>query len=161
MVGNRSLVSLGVLAVFASCDLPPYIPPYEEPEVIDTEADGTTTGCDIQPTLSDLYAKYFALSCVFGGCHEASSQEGGLDIEAEDLHGQLVNVPADDPKAGPRGKIRVIPFDPDSSFLVEKLEGRQARDEGNLMPDGTDVPIDPECRIKMVREWIANGALDD
>jgi hypothetical protein len=160
---RRGLVATGLgLTLSASCDLPPYIPPYEAPEVIDTDVDTSEVGdCNIQPTLSDLDAKYFALSCVFGGCHEASSREGGLNMEADDLHAELVNVPAFDEKAGPRGKIRVIPFDAENSFLVEKLEGRQARDEGNLMPDGTDVPIDPQCRIKLVREWIDNGALDN
>jgi hypothetical protein len=152
------------VAVLVACDDPPYIPKYVEPEVTDTSAEtsgDTTPGCSILPTLSDLDAKYFSFSCVFGGCHEASSAEGGLNLEAADLHGQLVNVPAHDENAGPRGKIRVVPGDPEASFLVQKLEGRQARDEGNIMPDGTDEPIDPNCRIKMLRQWISDGALDN
>lgn len=165
MLSRAVVVTCGCLVsiVVAACDQPPYIPPFEEPETTqpDTDAGETSNGCNIQPTLSDLNAKYFSLSCVFGGCHESSSQEGDLDMETADLHGELVNVPAADPKAGPRGKIRVIPGNPDDSFFVQKLEGRQARDEGNIMPDGTDEPIDPDCRVRMIRQWITDGALDN
>ncbi len=167
-VGSKvalTLVGLG-LVLAAGCDLPPYIPPYEAPDTAQPDTAGDTTGdsnngCNIQPTLSDLNAEYFSLSCVFGGCHEAASAEGGLDMEAADLRAELVNVAASDDKAGPRGKLRVVPGNPDASFLVQKLEGTQARDEGNIMPDGTDEPIDPNCRIKMVRKWISDGALDN
>ena len=166
MVARVTLVTIGALLVLA-CDEPPYIPAREDAEVtVDTitETDGvdeTTPGCGIQPKLSDLKAKYFAFSCVFGGCHEAAAQEGGLNLEAADLHAELVDVPAADEKAGPRGKLRIVPGDPDASFMVQKLEGTQARDEGNIMPDGTDEPIDPECRIKMLRQWIQDGALNN
>lgn len=168
MVARVTLMTVAGLFV-TGCDEPPYIPAREDAEVvadtdIDTGTDGveeTTPGCNIQPKLSDLKAKYFEFSCVFGGCHEESAQEGSLNLEAADLHAELVNVPAADEKAGPRGKLRVVPGNPDASFMVQKLEGTQARDEGNIMPDGTDEPIDPECRIKMVRQWIQDGALNN
>lgn len=153
--------------VVIACDQPPYVPPYEAPEtevtaeVIDDTSETETSNCRIQPTLSDLNAQYFSVSCVFGGCHESDSAEGGLDMEAAGLRARLVNVPAQDDKAGPRGKLRVVPGDPDASFFVQKLEGTMARDEGNMMPDGTDEPIDPECRIRMIRQWITDGALDN
>lgn len=139
----------------AACDQPPYIPPK-----LDDGEDGTTT-CDVQPTLSSLASKYFASSCVFSGCHDARSNEGNLDMEAEDLHAELVGVEADDDNARARGKVLVVPGDPDGSFIVQKVEGRMERDEGKWMPEGTDEPIDPECRIKMLRQWIADGALDN
>ena len=155
-----------VALVFVACDQPPYVPPYEEPEVevspeVVDDTTGETSNCRIQPTLSDLNTQYFSVSCVFGGCHETDSAEGGLDMEAPGLRSRLVNVAAQDDKAGPRGKLRVVPGNPDASFLVQKLEGSMARDEGNMMPDGTDEPIDPECRIRMVRQWITDGALDN
>ena len=156
----------------AGCDLPPYIPPLEEPDTAVNDVDdtgdvtvdgetGETSGCSIQPKLSELNKRYFKFSCVFGGCHETASQEGGLDMGATGLHARLVNVAAHDEKAGPRGKVLVVPGDPDNSFLLQKLEGTMARDEGNLMPDGADEPLDPTCRIAMVRQWIADGALDN
>lgn len=151
--------------VVAACDQPPYIPPKAENDTAtptDTVGSETVTPtCFIQPTLSDIKAKYFSASCTFGGCHDSSSAEGDLDLEGAGTHARLVNVAASDSRAGPRGKIRVVPFDPDNSFLVQKLEGTMARDEGNLMPDGADEPIDPACRIAMVRQWITDGALDN
>lgn len=168
--------SLGVVAAMAwaggaaGCDLPPYIPPLVEEDtniVPDIEVSETTdgetetSGCSIQPKLSELNNRYFKFSCVFGGCHETSSQEGGLDLEAAGMHARLVNVGANDEKAGPRGKVLVLPGDPDNSFFLQKLEGTMARDEGNLMPDGADEPLDPNCRIAAVRQWILDGALDN
>jgi hypothetical protein len=152
----------------SACDQPPYIPPAEEtdtaqPDTAQPDTDGETVlpNCNIEPKLSDINAKYFSQACTFGGCHESDSQEGDLNLEAPSLHAVLVNVPAADSKAGPRGKIRVVPGDPVNSFLVQKLEGTMARDEGNIMPDGADEPIDPACRIRMVRQWITDGALDN
>jgi len=172
-IGSRSWLTargsayLAGLLLFAACDAPPYIPPKEEVDTFvtpdgDTSNDSdTTVTCGIEPKLSSISAKYFQMSCVFGGCHEAASQEGNLNLDAANLHAVLVNVAAADKKAGPRGKLRVVPGNPDASFLVQKLEGKQARDEGGIMPDGADEPIDPECRIKMVRQWILDGALDN
>ena len=148
------------------CDSPPYLPPKEDPSAQDVtstdSADDTSLPeCKIAPTLSDLQEKYFTKSCAFGGCHDAGSQEGGLDLESSGLHARLVNVAAADGKAGPRGKLRVVPGAPADSYLLQKLEGTMARDEGNLMPDGTDEPIDPGGRIRMVHDWISAGALDN
>lgn len=153
-------------ALVASCDLPPYIPPWQEPDTVqpdtidDGDGDGSETiSCGIEPKLSDIRAKYFSLSCVFGGCHESSSQEGDLDLETSLAWEQLVNVPAAHEKAV--GKIRVVPGDPDASFLIQKLDGTLERDEGDLMPQGIDEPIDPACRIRMIRQWISDGALNN
>jgi hypothetical protein len=162
----RVVLCVVVSLVAVACDEPPYIPPKVE---IDTTVDPDTDtinetvnpNCGIQPTLSDINDKYFSKACTFGGCHDSSSAEGGLDLEVASLHSVLVNVAAADPKAGPRNKLRVVPGDPDNSFLVQKLEGTMERDEGNIMPDGADEPIDPECRIAMVRKWITDGALDN
>ncbi len=167
MITLRAII--GSALVLVACDEPPYLPPKEEPvqtdvtgdTTSDTTSDAVPVNCSIAPTLSDLTEKYFKKSCAFGGCHDSGSQEGGLDLESAGLHARLVNVPAADGKAGPRGKLRVVPGDAANSYLLQKLEGTMARDEGNMMPDGTDEPIDPECRIRMVREWITAGALDN
>jgi len=157
----------------SACDQPPYIPPAVEtdaaqPDLVqpdgsqpDTDGETVDPNCNILPKLSDINAKYFSQACTFGGCHDSATQEGELNLEAASIHSVLVNVPVADSKAGPRGKLRVVPGDPNNSFLVQKLEGTMARDEGNIMPDGADEPIDPTCRIRMVRQWITDGALDN
>lgn len=134
-------------------------------DIPDTTASTDTSivdpNCTILPKLSDIHDKYFSRSCTFGGCHDSGSRAGDLNLQDSGLHTALVNVPAADPKAGPRGKVRVVPGAPNDSFFLQKLEGTMARDEGNLMPDGADEPIDPNCRIQMVRQWITDGALDN
>lgn len=146
--------------MIGACDQPPYIPPKETDD--DTSGTDTVTpSCEVEATLSSLKAKYFKGSCVFSGCHDKRSAEGGIDFTVEGLHAVLVGVPAEDEKAGPRGKLRVVAGDPDASFMVQKVEGTMGKDEGDWMPQGTDEPIDPECRIKMLRQWISDGALDN
>jgi hypothetical protein len=65
-------------------------------------------------------------------------------------YGNLVNV------ASPRDPnlIRVIPGDPDDSFMIRKLEGTQPL--GDRMPQGG--PYLPQSTIDVIRQWIANGA---
>lgn len=119
--------------------------------------------CDIEPTLSSIHAKAFAPGCVFdSGCHNQQDMEGDLDLETvAGLHGRLVGALAADENARGRGKVLVVAGDPENSFLLQKLEGRHASDEGELMPDGTDEPVDVECRIAQIRAWIAAGAAND
>lgn len=117
--------------------------------------------CDIQPTLSSLKSDYFAKGCTFSGCHDSKTAEAGLDLQSDGLHARLVDIAVSDENAGPRGKLYVVAGDPDASFLLQKVEGTQAADEGALMPDGAEEPISPQCRIAKLREWIANGAKDD
>ncbi len=112
-------------------------------------------GCNIAPTLESLNENYFAKSCNFGSCHGAG-KAGGLDLTG-DTHAALVNVPAVFPGAAANGKVLVIPGDPDNSYFLQKLEGPDAS-EGAIMPFGAQEPMDPGCRIKMVRQWIADGA---
>ncbi len=114
--------------------------------------------CEIEATLSSLQTEYFNKSCAFGACHSASGakKSGNLDLSPGKSWAALVDVPA----LKAPGKLRVVPGDPDASFLVHKLEA-PAVGEGDLMPFGAPTPMDPDCRIKRVREWIAAGAKDD
>ena len=118
-------------------------------------ADEDVPSCEIEPTLASLSENYFSKSCNFGSCH-GSGKAGGLDLTG-DAHAALVNVPAVFAGAAANGKILVIPGDPDNSYLVQKLEGPDPG-EGGIMPLGAQEPMDPDCRIKMVRDWIAAGA---
>jgi hypothetical protein len=130
----------------------------------DDEAD---PGCEIEPTLTSIRANVFgfgkddAKGCTFGSCHDSRRPEGDLDLEADGVHGRLVNVVAANIDGEPIDKILVIPGDPDNSFLIQKLEGTQGLDEGKIMPDDAPSPVDPECRIMMIRQWITDGALDN
>jgi hypothetical protein len=52
-------------------------------------------------------------------------------------------------------KVRVKAFDPDNSFIVQKLEGHLAPNEGVQMPPGRVIGAD---QVQLLREWIAGGA---
>ncbi|MET0660332.1 MAG: hypothetical protein ABW110_19480, partial [Steroidobacteraceae bacterium] len=53
--------------------------------------------------------------------------------------------------------LRVQPGNPDTSYLVQKLEGTAAA--GGRMPLGQ--PALPDESIAVIRQWIADGAQDD
>lgn len=124
----------------------------------DAEIAEPDPGCNVEPSLSSISSKYFAVGCV--ACHGARA-DGGLDLRGDGLHGRLVGVLAANRTARDRGKLLVVGGDPGNSFLLQKVTGDHARDEGRLMPDRATEPVDPGCWIFMLRKWIADGALDN
>ena len=62
------------------------------------------------------------------------------------------------PGARTAGKLRVAPGDTTRSFLLDKLSGNLAPDEGSPMPlAGNRLPA---TSIDLVQRWIAAGAPD-
>jgi len=86
--------------------------------------------------------------CTSVGCH-GSALSGGLDLRTGASFAALVNVPA----VAETG-LRVIAGDPDMSYLVVKLEGRQA--VGSAMPQGA-ASLDA-IDLANIRTWILQGA---
>lgn len=182
------IVSATFLSMFASgCDDSPELPPRDVGADTSTGSDmstgddtamfeDTATGedtasgdigepgpdpnCTIEPKLSSLSSNYFSGSCT--ACHGAGAQ-GGLDLRATGLHARLVGVMPANPNAKGRGKNLISANDPTTSFLLQKVDGTHARDEGLLMPLGLDEPSadDLGCSVFMLRKWIADGALDN
>lgn len=95
----------------------------------------------IQPTLTT--------TCAFSGCHGGNRPADGLDLRASAAYASLVNVPSIQVDL-----MRVLPGDPEASYLVHKLEGTHT--VGSLMPDGGP-PLSAEL-IATVRAWIVGGA---
>ncbi|HSC94902.1 MAG TPA: hypothetical protein VLC73_08030, partial [Burkholderiales bacterium] len=52
---------------------------------------------------------------------------------------------------------RVIPLDPDGSFLIQKLEATLPIEGGRMPADGP--PYLQQTTVDVIREWIQNGAL--
>ncbi|MDZ7266496.1 MAG: hypothetical protein ONB48_03520 [candidate division KSB1 bacterium] len=105
-----------------------------------------------EPTLANIQRFVFSPICV--ECHSGAKAPKGLKLEADDAYKSLVNVPSvEKPEY-----LRVKPFDPDNSYLVRKLEGG---------PDIADkrMPLDrpplPREQIRVIRRWIAGGALKE
>jgi hypothetical protein len=68
----------------------------------------------------------------------------------------LVDVAASNPAAAAAGKRRVVPGDPDASFLWHKLAGELHADEGARMPQ-VGRQLDP-LELELIRSWIVAGA---
>ncbi len=118
-----------------------------------------------------LWENVFEVSCVTA-CHEpfgegvVLTEPRPLDLSTKEIaYASLVNVentigdfcgPNFDESCG----LRVEPFNPDDSWLIQKLEGTNpAVLTGDQMPQD-ELALDQET-IDLVRQWISNGALND
>jgi len=86
--------------------------------------------------------------CTSSGCH-GSAPRGSLDLRPAAAWSALVGVPAVSEPV-----VRVIPGNPEGSYLVMRVEGRQQ--VGSRMPPGGS-PLDA-VDLQNIRNWIARGA---
>ena len=102
------------------------------------------------PTLASIQDNVFTVTCAVSGCHGGAMAQQGLRLDPGFSAGNLINVPS------PRDAslIRVVPGDPDASFLIQKLQGTQTL--GNRMPDGG--PYLTTATVNVIRQWIQDGA---
>lgn len=113
---------------------------------------------DLQPTFASINAEIFQSSDSSGrsacvGCHQPGGTAGGvMNLRSEVAYSNLVGVAA---RLKP-GAIRVVPGDPDNSYLIHKLEGRSDI-FGVRMPQNGP-PYLTEGQILVIRTWIRNGA---
>lgn len=134
---------------------------------------GTVAACDeklsdvtgptpnLQPTLSSIQQEIFNTTDASGrqacaNCHTDAGRNpaGGLNLRSGVSFGALVNV-----RSGAKaGAVRVIPGDPENSYLIHKLEGR-ADIVGTRMPRGNTLLT--EGQMLVIKRWIALGARND
>jgi hypothetical protein len=134
----------------------------------------TCAGCDenlkdiagptpnLQPTFASIQREIFSAADSSGRaactqCHNAGNRNvaAGLSLAEGVAYAELVGV-ASSRKAG---AIRVIPGDPDASYLIHKLEGR-GDIVGQRMPR-TGGPFLTAGQMSIIRRWIALGARND
>src|SRR5207244_12827706 len=107
-------------------------------------------------TLGHNSQKVLDGTCAPPSGHGAAAAAGGLNLAAGSAYGNLVGISAANPAAGAAGVLRVVPGDPDHSFLLQKLLGQIGAAEGARMPlVGT--PVSP-ANLDLIRRWIAAGA---
>jgi hypothetical protein len=94
----------------------------------------------------------FTPSCATAGCHSGAAPDAGLNLEAANSYAELVGIPSTQDAT----INRVEPFDPDNSYLIQKLEDTAAT--GGVMPPSGMLA---QTSITTIRTWIANGAIDD
>lgn len=102
-------------------------------------------------TFADLQNRVFTPTCAQGGCHDATTQSGELDLSSVAVsHGQLVSV-----LSSCAGKVRVVPNDPANSYLLDKL-GAGEEPCGSIMPQLA--PRLSAEQIDFIISWIEAGA---
>jgi hypothetical protein len=112
---------------------------------------------DLEPTFSSIQQNIFSAGDSSGrpactNCHNAiGSRFNGLDLSPAVSYNNLVNVAS---RQRP-GAVRVVPEDPDSSYLIHKLEGGP-NIAGVRMP--LNGPYLTEGQVLVIRRWIEIGA---
>jgi hypothetical protein len=112
---------------------------------------------DLEPTFSSIQQNIFSAGDSSGrpactNCHNAiGSRFNFLDLSPAVSYNNLVNVAS---RQRP-GAVRVVPEDPDSSYLIHKLEGGP-NIAGVRMP--LNGPYLTEGQILVIRRWIETGA---
>jgi hypothetical protein len=84
-------------------------------------------------------------------CHEGAGAPEGLQLDATHSYALLVGVASAEQPA----VLRVEAGDPDSSYVIRKLQGSPGI-SGQQMPFGG--PYLPQSTIDVIRQWITNGA---
>ena len=116
-----------------------------------------------QATFTQVKATVFG-SCAGSGvpgpmtCHGSAPYQGNLDLFSDGAFANLVGVPSDIDGT----LIRVIPGDPENSFLYRKLINDLPQDLslGDPMPLGEAIMWSelPSDQIQLLYDWIAAGA---
>ena len=118
-----------------------------------TTTSTTTSTVPEAATWGDVRAIFNAAGCAVAGCHGSSSPSGNLGNLTNENTGynELLNEDVD--CAGSFFEARVVPFEPEESFLVAKIQG--FHDCGSPMPLVGSLSQDD---IQAIRSWIIDGA---
>jgi hypothetical protein len=114
----------------------------------------------LKPTFSSIQAEIFENADSSGrpaciSCHNAAGQFfTGLNLTHDVAYANLVNVAS----RGKPSATRVVPGEPDSSYLIHKLEG-QPSIIGQRMP--LNGPYLTTGQIAVIRRWIEEGAANN
>jgi hypothetical protein len=141
----RMMVIAVVSAMMAGCD--------------ENLSDLTGPTPNLQPTFGSIQSEIFEATDSSGrsactSCHTNVGRipAGGLNLNHDAAYSQLIDMPT----RPPVNKIRVTPGDPDSSYLIHKLEGRSDIN-GRRMPNNGP-PYLTDGQIQVIRRWIEIGA---
>jgi hypothetical protein len=116
---------------------------------------------NLVPTFSSIQTEIFnqgdssgRVACI--QCHNAiGSLFNGLNLTSAVSYANLVNRAS----TGKAGAVRVIPTDPENSYLIHKLEGRPGI-VGARMPL-VGPPYLTDGQILVIKRWIELGAPND
>ena len=104
----------------------------------------------------DIQEYIFDKSCANSVCHAAPANAGSLSLTYGLSYEDLVGRVPQNPAAAAAGMKLVDPGNPDNSFLLTKLIGPTAPEQGARMPFGGGVLHNG--KIEAIRTWIEAGA---
>lgn len=118
---------------------------------------------NLQPTLSSIQREIFSTADSAGraACAQCHTNIGRNPVVPGFLliEGQSFNSLVNRASVNKPGAVIVIPGDPDSSYLIQKLEGRSGI-VGLRMPRNGP-PFLTEGQVAIIRRWIQLGAKND
>jgi hypothetical protein len=129
-------------------------------------------GCayDVQPLsdkFSDIQKNTLTPYCTASGCHTGDLSNSippaaQLSLEPDSAYNQLLyNHPIQNFVAAGKYRALVVPFKPDSSYLLFKLTLAVTNDsDGAYMPNNNTGHI-PQAQIDAITSWIKKGAPND
>ena len=109
----------------------------------DVGTTGAPTSC--VPTEQGVRDAVFGPHCATGGCHDAMTAAGSLDLSVDNPEALLANAAA----GTCDGEVLVVPGDASSSFLLAKLGEDSAC--GDVMPPGASLEVG---LVECVADWI-------
>jgi mono/diheme cytochrome c family protein len=118
-------------------------------EGLDENGEPITAGPPANSDFQEIQATIFTPVCT--ACHAGASAPQGLRLDAGNSYALLVNVASSEVPS----LLRVNPGNPNSSYLVQKIEGTAA--VGARMP-ANGPPYLSQAQIDLVRRWITAGA---
>ena len=114
--------------------------------------DGDNGGTEV--SFAEDVQPIFTNSCAISNCHAGGSPSIGMNLSAGQAYQNIVNVPA----VELAGMDRITPGEPDSSYLVHKIQGTQL-DVGGT---GQRMPLIGCClsqtQIETILAWVEAGA---
>ena len=110
---------------------------------------GSSSGGPLTADFKSIQENIFTPICT--KCHIGAGAPEGLQLDAAHSYSLLVGVASTEQ---PSVK-RVEAGDPDSSYIIRKLQGSPGI-TGEQMPFGG--PYLPQATIDVIRQWITNGA---
>lgn len=132
---------------------------------VDAGMDASATDADVgvmdedagmpgEPTLTELVQTIFGPTCVQGRCHATSAPAADLSLTGRriSVHDALLA-----PAVEGGGRARVTPYDPDASYLMEKITSDAPAVGARMPPNGAL----PAFQVARIRRWIELGAQDN
>ena len=114
------------------------------------------TAPDENSAYHDIQEAIFDKSCANSVCHAAPANAGNLNLSYGLSYEGLVGGVPQNPAAAAAGMKLIDPGNPENSFLLTKLMGPTAPEQGARMPFGGGVLH--TGKIDAVRTWIEAGA---